>query len=780
MKKIIISCLFLTSFIHVHSQQKILVSPASDVPTNSDQLIVTKDINSALEAGIQSAEPNIIIYLRGGIYRLTQPIQIHSSQWKNKSLLITAYENEQVTLCGGPEIDLHWSKYQKGIWKSPVAIRDFDQLYLNHTPRILARYPNYNTKQILNGSSSDALSPERVKKWKNPAGGYIHALHQREWGGMHYRITGKKQGKLIYEGGFQNNRPSKMHPQFRYVENIFEELDAPGEWFLDKEKGILYYYPYPNEDFQESLAEVSCLPELIRITGTPTIPVQNITISRLRFTQTSRTFMDTYEPLLRSDWQIHRGAAVFIENADNCHVINCDFYALGGNALFFSKYNQSCSAQGNHIHQIGASAICFVGDTSAVRSALFRYHASLPYAEIDQTPGPKNNFYPRQCTAENNLIHDIGQIEKQVAGIQIQIASEINVRHNTIYSTPRAAINIGDGAFGGHLLEYNDAFNTVLETGDHGTFNSWGRDRFWQPSYAEMSKRVAEHPDLILLDACYTTTIRNNRFRCDHGWDIDLDDGSSNYHIYNNLCLQGGIKLREGFYRTVENNIIINNSLHPHVWFANSGDVIQRNIFHEAYKPIQLQGWGKKVDYNFFSDQEALLASQKQKTDGHSIAGNPYFKNPAIGDFTILPGSQAFEIGFVNFPQDRFGVYSPRLKKIASQPEIPALHTASFSQASKEYVWLKSKVRPVRGLGDRSAFGLPDEKGVVILEIAKDSPLQSTKIKAGDILRQINDHQITSMEDLLNLTKKYQYSSEIKLGYFRDQQFHTVLLKNIP
>jgi hypothetical protein len=34
-----------------------------------------------------------------------------------------------------------------------------------------------------------------------------------------------------------------------------------------------------------------------------------------------------------------------------------------------------------------------------------------------------------------------------------------------------------------------------------------------------------------------------------------LDDGSSNYQIYNNLCLNGGIKLREGFYRTVENNI---------------------------------------------------------------------------------------------------------------------------------------------------------------------------------------------------------------------------------
>jgi hypothetical protein len=57
------------------------------------------------------------------------------------------------------------------------------------------------------------------------------------------------------------------------------------------------------------------------------------------------------------------------------------------------------------------------------------------------------------------------------------------------------------------------------------------------------------HPELILLDAQQTTIIRNNRFRCDHGWDVDLDDGSSNYHIYNNVMLNGGLKFREGFKR---------------------------------------------------------------------------------------------------------------------------------------------------------------------------------------------------------------------------------------
>lgn len=778
MKKLFTGFLLLLCF-YVSGQQTIIVSPHPTSGKIHTDFTIVSGIDSALLLGSQSAAHEVVIMLRAGNYHLTSPIEIQSSQWKDKKLTITAYPQEKVVLSGSLPLRLDWKKHKNGIWKSKTDQKNFDQLFINGRPAILARYPNYQEDQILNGSSADALSAQRIKKWKSPAGGYIHALHNREWGGLYYRITGKKDGKLQYEGGYQNNRPSAMHKSCIFVENIFEELDQPGEWFLDQQQGMLYYYPYPDQNIQQATVEASQLPELIRITGTEIEPIKNITICNIDCIHTSRTFLNTYEPLLRSDWCIHRGAAIFLEFADNCHILNCNLYHLGGNAIFFSKYNLNCTARSNHIHNIGASAICLVGDTSAVRSGLANYGKSLPYEKLDLTPGPKNNLFPRQCTIKDNLIHHIGRVEKQVAGIQIQLASEIHVRHNTIYSTPRAAINIGDGAFGGHLLEYNDAFRTVLETGDHGTFNSWGRDRFWHPSYSEMCKRVAEHPELILLDACYTTIIRNNRFRCDHGWDIDLDDGSSNYHIYNNLCLHGGIKLREGFYRTVENNIVVNNSLHPHVWFANSGDVIQRNVFLQAYKPIGIQSWGKKIDYNFFTDEKALQEAQNRKTDQHSISGNPQFKDATAGNFSVMPGSPVFKIGFINFPQDRFGVYSPRLKKLACEPEIPHLqYTSGTSSEQKEYLWLKSNVRPVNGPGDRSAFGLPDQKGIIILQVPADSPLKAAGINAGDVIRKLNKHTLNSIDDLLNLTKKYKGFKELEIDYFRNQQVYSTTLQN--
>src|SRR5690606_4256947 len=107
----------------------------------------------------------------------------------------------------------------------------------------------------------------------------------------------------------------------------------------------------------------------------------------------------------------------------------------------------------NHIYDIGASAIAFVGNPDAVRSPAFQYSEFVPWSEMDYTAGPKSDNYPKNCTARGNLIHNIGFIEKQVAGVEISMSARLNIANNTIYEVPRSGINIGDGCWGGHVLE---------------------------------------------------------------------------------------------------------------------------------------------------------------------------------------------------------------------------------------------------------------------------------------------------------------------------------------
>ena len=180
-------------------------------------------------------------------------------------------------------------------------------------------------------------------------------------------------------------------------------------------------------------------------------------------------------------------------------------------------------------------------------------------------------------------------------------------------------------------------FNTVLETADHGSFNSWGRDRFWMIANKKTEKRVENNRSIILLDILAPTILRNNRMRCDHGWDIDLDDGSSYYHLYNNLCLTNGIKLREGYYRKVENNICINNALHPHAWLKNNSDIVRGNIFGSQLRPYSVDYWGTEFDYNWYLSKTDLENAQKFGIDSNSKFGDPAFINIQKGDFRVKP-----------------------------------------------------------------------------------------------------------------------------------------------
>ena len=70
------------------------------------------------------------------------------------------------------------------------------------------------------------------------------------------------------------------------------------------------------------------------------------------------------------------------------------------------------------------------------------------------------------------------------------------------------------------------------------------------------------------------------------------------------------MKLREGFGRCVENNVIVNNSFHPHVWFRGSGDEFTHNVVTQPYQPIGITDWGERVDSNFFASEAGLEADR--------------------------------------------------------------------------------------------------------------------------------------------------------------------------
>lgn len=779
LKGILLYFLIILTLSVAGQQHRIYISPSgnNNNPGTKEAPVATVHRAQEMWRALRKQQKggSIQVVLRGGTYYLDSTLVLtpEDNSDMNTFLFIMGYPGEEAILSGALPLKTAWEPWQRGIYRTPVpaSVTSMDRLFINGDQQILARYPNYDsTARFYHGTAEDAISPARIKTWKQPAGAIVHALHRAEWGGYHYKVTGvDEKGAAILEGGWQNNRQMGLHPKYRFVENVPEELDAPREWYFDSAAHMLYYQPFADNKLPENVS-YAVLKELVVIKGSAQAPVKQVILNNITFTGNARTFMLTREPLLRSDWTIYRGGALLIEGAEYCYISNCVFNEVGGNAIFLNNFNRYVNVDSCHIYKAGASGIAFVGSPDAVRSPSFEYKQFVPYAQMDRIPGPLNNNYPQYCDAKDNLIQYTGEVEKQSAGVQISMSSNITISHNTIHDVPRAGINVSEGTWGGHIIEFNDVYNTVLETGDHGAFNSWGRDRFWHPNRRIMDSATTADISIVHLDARDITVIRGNRFRCDHGWDIDLDDGSSNYRIYNNVCLNGGLKLREGFFRTVENNIIINNSFHPHVWFANSGDVFRHNIVTAAYKPIGIHTWGEEVDYNLFPDKAALKAAQANGTDAHSAYGDPEFLNFAAGDYQVGKRSKALSIGFKNFPMDEFGVRISKLKALAAPVPLPAELYTQRASAKAVVTWKGATVKNIEGLGERSATGMPDELGAYFVKVPEGSEAYKTGFRTGDVVIAIEADKIRHTADFIAKYQEHAWKQSMRMTVFRNQR----------
>ncbi len=674
------------------------------------------------------------VRIPAGVHSITEPIVI-----SGENIRIIGEDNS--ILSGTKTLQRSdFIEVESGVYSADVPSR-VDGLYISGKKYTMARYPKATDPNApFSGYAADCIDPSKVKDWADPMGGYIHAMHTALWGGFSYEIDGKTEdNELIYHGGWQNNRQSPMHKDYRIVENIREEMTEPGEWMYSAREGKIYVRPLADADLDKT--EIIVSPVFFILEN-----CKNVTIENLTFRYGSRTFMETKEPLLRSDWTICRKGAVTLRDSDNCKIDRCVFRDIGSNGVFVDGNCSGITVSRTHFNEIGASAVAFVGRSSSVRSPLFEYKETQAAADMDKTPGPKSDEYPKNCTVEDCLIEYVGLTEKQATGVEISMSYGITVKNCTICHTSRAGINISEGTFGGHRIEGCDVFDTVRETGDHGSFNSWGRDRFWH---------LTDTPDTECgqyagLDMLAPNVITRSRFRCDRGWDIDLDDGSSNYIITENLCLNGGIKLREGFSRTVRNNVIVNNSVHCHVWYPNSKDLVENNIMFRPYpEPVLMpDGWGR-VDRNILhkpgqaTPVKADMLKPITGQDEESICLDCAFIAP---ERSAYRPQNKFLTGFEDFPIE-FGVRYEPLKAIA---DIPVLPHAIKNEEKKAELHIRElggvTVRNIANEGEMTVYGTNGLNGALV--IAVTDVAEKRGLKVGDVIIEYDNREILGVEDI--------------------------------
>lgn len=267
-----------------------------------------------LRGGSQSTDDAITVWIHEGTYYLDKAVEFteEDSGTERSPVTYRAMVGERVRLVGGKDVrgwqpvtDLAGGRRfnphardhivranlaEQGITNfgalqrrgrddvtAPAAL----EVYCGGRPLTLARYPN--TGWLLNGemlldrnSQSDRLGDETVNRWQDLSSVWLHGFPVNNWADEHLPLIDNHRNRLRANGmihGFAQG-------QRFYVENVLEELDSPGEWFLDRSTGVLYVWP--TDTSMKSPIEVSLLDTPVSLDGVSYVTFKDITLEVAR------------------------------------------------------------------------------------------------------------------------------------------------------------------------------------------------------------------------------------------------------------------------------------------------------------------------------------------------------------------------------------------------------------------------------------------------------------------------------------------------------------------
>lgn len=446
-----------------------------------------------------------------------------------------------------------FTNYQDGLGGSASVFNPPRNYWSVTTPRGVMNYA------VPRGLTVEKGALPHLNNWSKPTTGFVHAFHGGNWGSWVFEIAssnGTENTIMLGRGGFQEAHGWHSGGAF-YVANIFEELDSPNEWFLDKDTRTLYFMP--NETMPDIFV-ASQLPCLISVSGSSIEnPARNIRIQGLILTETSNTYMRDYMVPSGGDWSVHRGGTVFLTNTRNITITQNLFTQLGSNGLALIDYNDVTTISLNEFVWLGDSGIILVGTTNGIDG----------FSVASQ---PANTFI------QSNLFHETGIYIKQSSPIFFTVSRSVSVVGNLMFNMPRAGININDGFYGNHTISYNVIFNAVRETSDHGPINSWDR----QPYLSDALEPGV--PSLQQRESYIHHNVLFNNYRS--VWPIDHDDGSCYYEDSYNFLVYGGKKNYLGHSKTDHHEIYVYSDL-------SEGGFGSNNCLNDYYPVRGTSGWNE-------------------------------------------------------------------------------------------------------------------------------------------------------------------------------------------
>ena len=491
-------------------------------------------VRAAKQSGANSAGA-ITVWLRAGDFLRTNALALSSADSGSEGAPVVwrAYGDERVRLLGGrvlsgfepvndsavlSRLDETSRSHVQQLNLRAQGITSFGELrsrgfgrattpahgelFFAHRPMTLARWPNGGAWEKLagfpagsgkgddhGGSIGDlpngfTYAGDRPRRWKDVDDLWVHGFWAWDWANSYERVASLNLDQRVVRTAAPHGLYGFRAGQRFYWLNLLEELDQPGEWFLDRKSNMLYFWPPAPVTSGETLLSVLDGP-LITMTGASHITIEGLTL------------------------EATRGSGIEITGGAGHRIVGCLLRNLG---------NLGVVINGGTNHGVASCDIYDTGDGG-----------------VSLTGGDRQTLSPGGHFVENSHFQRQARWSKCYAPCVLLSGVGLRVSHNQMHDHPHCAILFTGND---HLIEFNDIHHIALETGDVGAIYT-GRDYTFRGNrirhnFIHETGGVGMGSMGVYMDDCVSgTEVFGNVFYKTH-WAMFIG-GGRDHRVENNL-----------------------------------------------------------------------------------------------------------------------------------------------------------------------------------------------------------------------------------------------------